>query len=166
MDLRDPALEAQSKAQGFSTPGACVSPYTQLISPNWGEMDAFGHVNNIYHLRWIESVRFSYFIEVGIQACIEQDKVGPILASSSMCYKTPVCFPDTLEISTRVVNMGDKRFEMENRIWSQTQDRLAGYGRATIVMVDYKAGGKPVSIPEAVRAAIERLESTHPTNQT
>lgn len=162
MDLRDLDLEAQSKAQGFCTPGACKSPYTRLVEPNWGEMDVFGIVNNIYYLRWVESVRFHYFTEVGIQAYFEQTNVGPILASSSMCYKFPVRFPDTLEVSVRVSELEKKRFVMDNRIWSQRHDRLVAYGSATIVMVDYQQGGRPVEVPEAIRAAIECLEASHP----
>lgn len=158
VDLRDLALEAQSKEEGFSSPGECVSPYTRLISPNWGEMDPFGHVNNIYYLRWIESVRFHYFIEVGIAACFEQDKIGPILAGTSINYKFPVSFPDVLEVSTRINELGAKRFNMENRVWSRQHDRLVAYGNATIVMVDYKNGARPVDIPVGIRAAIERLE--------
>lgn len=164
MDLRDLELEAQSKEQGFSTPGECVSPYTRLIHPNWGEMDMFGHVNNIYHLRWIESVRFHYFIEVGMQACFEQTKVGPILAGSTICYKHPVVFPDTLEVSTRINEISKKGFNMQNRIWSRQHDRLVAYGNAQIVMLDYNSG-KTVALPEAIRAAIERLEASHPSNQ-
>lgn len=125
-------------------------------------MDSLGHVNNIYYLRWIESVRFEYFREVGLAACLQQDKIGPILGGTSMVYKIPITFPDQLEVSTRVVELGRKRFEMENRIWSRIHDRLAGYGRSTIVMVDYKKGGTAVEIPVAVRAAIERLEASHP----
>lgn len=163
MDLRDRKLEEQPKELGFSKPGSCQSPYTRLIDVAWGEMDSLGHVNNIYYLRWIETVRFEYFREVGIAAYLEQDKIGPILGGMSMVYKLPITFPDRLEVSTRVVELGSKRFEMENRIWSRTHNRLAGYGRSTIVMVDYNKAGAAVEIPIAVRAAIERLEASHPS---
>ena len=32
----------------------------------WGDMDAFGHVNNVIYYRYIESARIGYFDELNI----------------------------------------------------------------------------------------------------
>ena len=41
-------------------------PVTLEIPVQWGEMDAFGHVNNVVYLRWFESVRIAYFERCGV----------------------------------------------------------------------------------------------------
>jgi acyl-CoA thioesterase FadM len=32
----------------------------------WGEMDAFGHLNNIVYFRYFESARIAYFHKIGL----------------------------------------------------------------------------------------------------
>ena len=36
------------------------------ISVQWGEMDAFNHVNNVMYIRWCETARISLFREISV----------------------------------------------------------------------------------------------------
>ena len=38
--------------------------YTQHVA--WGDMDAFGHVNNVMYYRYVESARLAYIEHTGI----------------------------------------------------------------------------------------------------
>ena len=38
--------------------------YTQHVA--WGDMDAFGHVNNVQYYRYIESARIAYLMALNI----------------------------------------------------------------------------------------------------
>ena len=38
-----------------------VEPVSVQIPVAWGDMDAFGHVNNTVYLRWFETARIAFF---------------------------------------------------------------------------------------------------------
>ena len=66
---------------------------TQIELPvNWGDMDAFNHVNNIISLRWCESARIALFellwgdVPVNMVDIIKTDGIGPILANFNINY--------------------------------------------------------------------------------
>ena len=41
-------------------------PVTIELPVQWGELDSFGHVNNVVFLRWFESARIAYFERCGV----------------------------------------------------------------------------------------------------
>ena len=47
----------------------------------WGDQDAFGHVNNVVYFRWMESARLEYFRQAGLGTAQSNTGMGPILAS-------------------------------------------------------------------------------------
>ncbi len=64
----------------------------------WGDMDAFGHVNNVIYYRYIESARLYYLDHLKI---LQQD-VLTVIASNQCKYIRPVVYPDILKIGVRV----------------------------------------------------------------
>ena len=80
----------------------------------WGDMDAFGHVNNTVYIRWLETGRIAYFRQLDLSEFLGQASVAPILASIQCRYKAPVVFPDTVTVATRVKELGDDRFTMQH----------------------------------------------------
>jgi acyl-CoA thioester hydrolase len=122
----------------------------------WGEMDAFGHVNNAVYFRWFESARIALFHRVGWPEIRRQTGVGPILHSTSARFRAPLTYPDQLSVGTRVSELADDRFLMEYRVASAALGRIAAEGTGLIVAYDYRAGTKSV-LPPAVAAAIRAL---------
>ena len=61
----------------------------------WGEMDAFGHVNNAVYFRWFESARMSYFERLGWPELQRETGIGPILHSTQARFRSstpqPIC---------------------------------------------------------------------------
>jgi acyl-CoA thioester hydrolase len=133
-------------------------PIVIELPVQWGEMDAFGHVNNTVLFRYFESVRMAYFERCGFIDTYERDRIGAILHSTSCRFRRPLFCPDTALVGTRVPVVGQDRFDMEYRVASRTSGELVAEGTATIVCYDYTAGHK-VPLPEAVRAAIALLEA-------
>ena len=41
-------------------------PVRRELPVQWGDMDAFAHVNNTVYLRWFETVRIAYFEELDV----------------------------------------------------------------------------------------------------
>ena len=48
----------------------------------WGDMDAFGHINNSVYFRYFEDARIAYFDQIGVHEHKKQFGVGPILATT------------------------------------------------------------------------------------
>ena len=132
-------------------------PVKLVLPVQWGEMDAFHHVNNVHYLRWFESARIAYF--AAIEIAIELDgapKLRPILARATIDYRAPVTFPDTVTVSATVKAFGTTSFVMAYRLESQAQQRLVAEGEAVIVLFD--ATGAKVALPDDVKARMTALE--------
>ncbi len=122
----------------------------------WGDQDAFGHVNNTVYVRWCETSRVEYLIRIGLWMILPNG-LGPILASVSCDYRLPLTYPDTVHVGARVTRVGNSSFRMEHRIVSEALNAVAADAHSTVVVLDYKRN-KPVRVPDAVRKAIEQLE--------
>jgi acyl-CoA thioester hydrolase len=135
-------------------------PVSVRFPVQWGEMDAFGHVNNARFLAWFEAARIAYLERVGLwaqQAGKEAGGVGPILASAQVDYLRPVLFPAALEVGARVGRLGNTSFLMEYAVGDAETGAAYARGSTTIVTVRYPTYEK-VPLPQALREAIQALE--------
>ncbi|MDE3195693.1 MAG: acyl-CoA thioesterase [Acidobacteriota bacterium] len=123
----------------------------------WSDEDTFGHVNNIAYLRWCEEGRIGYLRRIGLLPGIPPQGIGPIVASLTCHYRTPLNYPDSVVVGTRVVRIGRSSFRMDHRIFSLTARLIAAEAETTLVTIDYGTG-KPVPVPDPVREAISRLD--------
>jgi acyl-CoA thioester hydrolase len=129
---------------------------TVEIPVAWGDMDAFGHVNNTVYFKWFETARIHYFEKIGLNERMKRDRKGPILARTTCDFEKPLTFPDTVRASAKVVKLGNTSFVMEYRVTSAKHGDAAK-GEGVIVLVDYEKGGK-VPLDAELRARIEELE--------
>jgi acyl-CoA thioester hydrolase len=131
-------------------------PVTIELPVQWGEMDAFGHVNNVTYLRWFESARIAYFREAKLM--YDMPRTGPIMARQTINYRMPLLYPDTVVVSAAVTSMGTTSFQLAMELRSKAHDlAIAADGDAVIVMFDYQQQKKTAISPE-LRAAIEALQ--------
>ncbi len=127
------------------------------IPVQWGDMDAFGHVNNVQYIRWFESARIEYFLNLQLKAFVSNESVGPILAHIEADYRLPIQFPDTVLAATHISHIGNKSFTMEYMVHSVKQDKIAATGKGIIVMVDYRTGQtQPIS--DEIKNKIQTLQ--------
>jgi len=122
----------------------------------WGDQDAFGHVNNTVYFRWMESARIEYFHWAGLGNMSNQG-VGPILASIKCDYRRQLKYPDTLLISSSITLIGRTSLKMVHRIYSTSQQEVAAEGESVIVMFNYDVQ-RPVRVSDHLRAKIEAAE--------
>lgn len=129
-----------------------LAGYAALVSfpVQWGEMDAYQHVNNVVYFRWFESARTEYFKSIDFTS---NTGVGPILSSTSCRYRAPLYYPDRVTAGCRVRDVLEDRFTMEIALFSDAAGRVAATGEAVIVAYDY-AAQKKASLPAAVRARL------------
>lgn len=126
--------------------------YEQKVA--WGDMDAFGHVNNVMYYRYIESARIAYFDLLNV---FEQD-VLTVVASSQCKYLKPVFYPDVLHIGARVEEMRNSAIRMYYVLYSEKQQQVVAEGEAVVVFVD-KVEMNKTAIPLHLRYLIQNIES-------
>ena len=136
-------------------------PIVLEIPVQWGELDAYGHVNNTVFFRYFESARIAFLDAIGMIATMETDGVGAILHSTSCRFRRPLFHPDTVLVGGRARDVGEDRFVMDYRVVSLGQDAVAADGEGLIVCFDYRRGEK-TGIPESVRVGLERMNSREP----
>ena len=120
----------------------------------WGDMDAFGHVNNTVFFRWFESARIAYLDQIGFRG--SNKGIGPILASTHCRFRRPLAYPDRVRVGARVTELSDDRFTMEYELVNK-EGQVAASGGGVVVAYDYTAGAKAL-LPSSVREAIRNLD--------
>lgn len=123
----------------------------------WGDQDAFQHVNNTIYLRWFESARIVYFGLIGLSELYAGERIGPIMAAISCNYRKPVVFPDTVQVGARIEKLGRTSLVMTHAVVSLKQGAVVADGGSTIVLIDY-ATGKPTPLPDGLRRRIAEFE--------
>ncbi len=123
----------------------------------WGEMDAFHHVNNVAYLRYFESARIALFNMTSLMESKRTLGIGPILAEQSCRYRLAVTFPDNIRIGTRVTSISDCTFIQEYALYSTAQDAIATTGTSRSTVLNYQTG-KKVPITGALLAELEALK--------
>jgi len=63
----------------------------------WGDMDAFGHINNVQYMRYLESGRIAYIEEV-LGVAVEAEE-NIVLADIHCVFLQPLRYPVTVEVS-------------------------------------------------------------------
>ena len=108
------------------------------IDVQWGDMDAAQHVNNVVYLKWVESARIAYFLDLNNGRLSNEDNIGPVVAWQDCKYIRPVTFPDTVLIGVERKEILDDRITLETKIFSQQQNRLVAISSQQIVSYDFK----------------------------
>lgn len=132
-------------------------PVRLALPVQWGDMDAYGHVNNTVFFRYFESARIEYLNLCGFLDSYEKDRVGAILQSTECRFRLPLFHPDTVLVGGRASEVAEDRFTMRYVVVSVAADRTAGEGSGVVVSYDYQRREK-CPLPPQVRQKIEELE--------
>ncbi len=97
----------------------------------WGEMDAFGHLNNVHYFRYIEDARIAFLEAVDFF----QYPFYSVVLKNECTYKQPVVYPDTLNTQAFVTHVGNSSFSMQYEVYSQSQNRCVASAHSVIVLV-------------------------------
>ena len=127
----------------------------QPITTRWHDNDVYGHVNNVVYYGFFDSAVNTYLIEVGGLDIHEGPVIG-FVVSSACDYFASIAFPDAIEVGLRVGKLGNSSVQYELAIFRAGEEQACAAGRFVHVFVD-RASNRPVSIPEPLRSALERL---------
>ena len=138
-------------------------PEVVEIPVQWGDQDAFRHVNNTVYLRWFESSRIAYSRKLGLWELLEFANIGPILASVHCDYRRPLTYPDVVRVGSKVVRVGRTSLTMGHRVVGLASNAIAAEGTAVLVLYDYNKA-EPCPIPDRIREVILGMESGGPVS--
>lgn len=124
------------------------------ITVAWGEMDAFGHVNNVQYIRYFETARVRFFEALFDKPWDYQQDVKPVVANISCTYKKPITYPDELRLRVWVEELGNASMLMKCEIHSEKVG-LAAIAECTLVYVDFSKQ-IPVRIPDYLREQLHQ----------
>lgn len=119
----------------------------------WGDMDAYGHVNNTMFFRYLESARFAYIEEVCMAYLTEMPTV--VLADIHCHFQGQLHYPAEIVVKSAVTRLGNSSFDLQAQIWEG--ERLCATSRAVMVWFD-RQSNRPMRIPALVAEAIRRYE--------
>ena len=120
----------------------------------WGEMDAFNHLNNVVYYRYAESARITYLQALGMF----DGSMVTILAQSSCQYLRPVTYPDTLLLGVRCQRLGTTSIVIEYSYYSCAQQAIIATAEAVIVRLD-SAGKDKLAWTTKERSDLLALEA-------
>jgi len=123
------------------------------ITVRWGDMDAYGHVNNAVFGTYFETARMKFFEHTRIFDHREGERHAPAVVSVTINFRQQLHYPAELECGIRCVKTGTKSFALEHTIFRACTDEIVADGTTVMAWVDY-AEGKAVPLPDGLKAAL------------
>ena len=122
------------------------------ITVRWGDMDAYGHVNNSVYATYVEEARLHWFRSLD-SAWMGED-AAPILAALNTNFRKPVEWPAELVVEMFAGRVGRSSFSASFRIIDRhAPEVLYAEGDSVLVWIDPRSG-KSIELPPHLRAAL------------
>ena len=97
-----------------------------------------------------------HLIEAGLLAPAHSGVVG-LVVETRCSYLAPVAFPDRLQVGLCVLHLGRSSVRYETALFRNDEALASAVGEFVHVYVD-RASGRPVPVPDAIRAALQALQ--------
>lgn len=131
-------------------------PFSFFQTVAWGDMDAFGHVNNVTYVRYFESARAHFFTEESLwETPLKPARSGPVLTHLEMDYRKQVVFPATLEITMAVSSISSRGFAVDCTMWLGSECVITC--TANLVWFDFESK-RPTNLPEVFKSKYNKDE--------
>ncbi|HXB12404.1 MAG TPA: acyl-CoA thioesterase [Bacteroidia bacterium] len=133
-----------------------IFPVKLSLRLDWSEMDMFGHINNVMYFKFIQASRVNYWENVKLMRDYKEQKIGPMLLSTSCHFKKPLFYPGNITLQARVEFIKNSSMGLHHQIINDKQE-LAAEARDIIVLYNF-AENQTVVIPDDLRKNIEEIE--------
>jgi acyl-CoA thioester hydrolase len=133
------------------------------ITVRWGDMDSYGHVNNVFFIRYLEDTRFALFTpplgekapsdvpgELSVFGLFPDGSNG-LMAGHRIEYRAPLGYEDG-PITSRlwVTRVGTTSFDIGYRLESSDASVVYAIASTTLVLVNTESS-RPVELPQRLR---------------
>jgi len=117
--------------------------------------DMYGHVNNVAYLSWFDTVVNEYLVNAKVLQPRDGQVVGFVVETQCRFF-SPLAFPQPIDAALRVATIGTSSVRYEIGIFAESANVASAQGHFVHVYVD-RATTKPVSVPTALRTALQRI---------
>ncbi len=125
---------------------------TTTMPVRWGDMDAYGHVNNTLYFRYFEQARVEWMQSMGFPVSAEQES-GPVIINADCTFLIPVNYPAIVEVRLYAGNPGRSSVMTWYELRVAGDDRVYAEGSAKVVWMHMQTG-KSVPLPDTVRGLL------------
>ena len=125
------------------------------ITTRWMDNDAFQHVNNVEYFSFFDTA-VTYFEMTEKVVDLYTGPMNCVVVEVQCRYHRSVAFPDRVAVGLRVVRIGGSSVRYEIGVFRNDEDEASAEGHFVHVFVA-RATQRPVSIPEASRAILQRI---------
>jgi acyl-CoA thioester hydrolase len=135
--------------------------HTTQIPIRWGDMDAFGHVNNTVYFRYAEQTRIEWLETCGLEEAfpeIGRPDVLPVIVNASCTFIIPMAYPGCVEVRLFAGSPGRSSLPTFYEMRIVGDDRLYAEGAAKIVWMS-PVTGKSVAVPAFVLGQLAGIQT-------
>jgi acyl-CoA thioester hydrolase len=133
------------------------------ITVRWGDMDSYGHVNNVFFIRYLEDTRFALFTpplgdnapsdvpaELSVFGLFPEGSNG-LMAGHRIEYQAPLSYADG-PITSRlwITRIGTTSFDIAYELGSADRGTVYAIASTTLVIVNTESS-RPVELPQRLR---------------
>ena len=143
----------KEQIQGSSPSGREDYALHVRLVTRWNDYDMLGHVNNVEYYRYFETAILTLLRETGLDW--QLDPVIPLAAENGCSFLKPVAVSGHVDIGVRIAHLGNSSVRYETAVFEPDNDTPSASGFFVHVFID-RATGRPVAMPQSVRAHIEQ----------
>jgi len=115
------------------------------VEVRYGDLDTYGHVNNVVFFRYFETARTKAFRKDFLE--LLNEGIYILVVKAECEYKRPIQLVDKVFVTMEVVDIGNTSFTIAYKIHDDNNDTIYATGKTVMVTFDNKTN-KPVKIPD------------------
>jgi acyl-CoA thioester hydrolase len=127
----------------------------RTISTRWMDNDVYGHVNNVQHYSFFDTVVNGYLIEQGVLDPQNSPVIG-LVVETRCNYFDSLTFPDEIHAGLRVARIGATSVRYEVGLFRGDATHAAAQGHFVHVYVA-RSTRRPAALPDALKRALAPL---------
>lgn len=125
------------------------------VASRWEDNDAYGHVNNVVYLSWIDTGVNRWLLENGLIDVARGTEIFYVVETGCVFFRG-IAYPENVEIGIAVEKVGGSSVVYSVGVFREGDDAVLAQSRYVHVLVD-RATERPVEIPAWMRAKFEAL---------
>ncbi len=127
----------------------------EIVPTRWKDNDVYGHMNNVVHYTFMDTVINNWLIGEGGLDIHEGPTIG-LCVESRCAYHASLAFPEKAAVGLRVGHLGRSSVRYEVGIHREDRSELIAEGHFVHVFVD-RGTRRPVEPTGRLRESLERL---------
>ncbi len=103
---------------------------------DWSELDAFGHINNVMIMKYVQAARLNYIETIGLMHLHRTQNIGFMVAETNCQFKKELHFPGNISIDTKTIFVKNTSFSLEHTLTNDAGEIVA-IAKDVLVVFDF-----------------------------